>query len=260
MTTHELLVRIGLNEKEIRIYTALIKSGRITPAALSRLTKINRATVYNIAKGLLNKGIIAEDLGGKTLYLTPLPPESLSQLVDKPRRELEEKEELVKKAIAQLSVVHADKKYPVPKIRFVEEDHVEDFLYENFGKWNKELLKSDCTWWGFQDHSLVENFEKWIMWTWHTKEYQDPRIKAQLLSNDSSIEKKMEKKLSRTKRDIRFLPNMNFTASMWVAGPYLVMAMTREHPFYIVEIHDAALAHNMREVFKNLWALTNLQK
>jgi len=234
----------------------LLKSGRTTPAILARLTKINRATVYNIAKGLLTKGIIAEDFSGKILYLTPLPLESLNQIIDKPRRELKEKEILVRKAIEELSLITAEKEYPVPKIRFVEEDQVEDFLYDNFDKWQDALMKADATWWGFQDHSLVENFEEWIMWTWHRKAYQDPRVKANLISNVSQIEQKMGKKLSRNKRDIRFLPGMNFTSSIWVAGDYLVMAFTHQHPFYLVEIHDATLAHNMREVFKKLWSLT----
>jgi predicted transcriptional regulator len=256
MSTQETLRGIGLQDKEIKIYLTLLKNGRTTPATLSTLTKINRATVYNLAKGLMGKGIIAEDLSGKTLYLVPLPPTHLRELIEKPKRELEEKEELVKKAIADLSLITADKKYPVPKIRFVEEDQLEDFLYDNFVKWQHELAKQEYTWWGIQDHSLVEHYEKWILWTWHTKEYQDPRVGAKLLSNDSSIEEKMGKKLSRQKRNIRFVPGMNFTSSVWVAGDYLVMAVTRQHPHYLFEIHDATLAHNMREVFKKLWAAT----
>jgi predicted transcriptional regulator len=256
MSTQETLRKIGLNDKEIKVYLALLKNGRATPAALSRLTSINRATVYNIAKGLLTKGIIAEDLGGKTLYFAPLPPENLHQIIDRPKRELEEKGDLIKKAIADLSLITAGKEYPVPKIRFVEEDQLESFLYENFPKWQKDLLRYDSTWWGFQDHSLVENFEKWIMWTWYTKEYQDPSVKAHLISNVSEIEKKMGTKIPKGKRDIRFLSGMDFTSSIWVAGDYLVMAFTRQHPFYLVEIHDMTLAHNMREVFKKLWSLT----
>jgi sugar-specific transcriptional regulator TrmB len=256
MSTQETLHKIGLNEKEIKIYVTLLKNGRTTPATLSTLTKIHRATVYNLAKGLINKGIIAEDLSGKTLYLIPLPPSHLHQLIEKPSRELEEKEDLVKKAIAELSLITADKKYPVPKIRFVEEDQLENFLYDNFGKWNEEILKYDGVWWGFQDHSLVEHYEKWIMWTWGTKEYQDPRVQAKLLSNASPIEYKMEKRMSRIKRNIRFIPGMDFTSSIWVGGDYLVMAVTRQHPHYLFEIHDATLAHNMREVFKKLWTQT----
>jgi sugar-specific transcriptional regulator TrmB len=256
MAINDTLKEIGLNDKEVRTYLTLLKHGRMTPATLSKLTRINRASVYNIAKNLLSLGIIAEDLGGKTLYLSPLPPENLRQITEKPKRELKEKEELVRKAISELGLIKSAENYPVPKIRFVEEDKLEDFLYENFKKWNNEILRFDATWWGFQDHSLVEHFEEWIMWTWHTKEYQNPRIKAKLLSNASDIERKMEKKLSPEKRDIRPIVGMNFTSSVWVAGDYIVMAMTRQHPFYLVEIHDSALAHNMREVFKTLWKLT----
>jgi len=256
MATQDSLREIGLNDKEIKVYITLLKNGRMTPATLAKLCKISRPTIYNVAKSLLTKGIIAEDLGGKTLYLTPLPLESLKQIIEKPRRELEEKEEVIKKLIGELSFATAKKNYPVPKIRFVEEDNLEDFLYENTQKWNKELLKVDAIWWGFQDHSLVEHYEKWILWFWKQKEYQVERVKTRLLSNSSSIEEKMGKKLPRTKRDIRFLDGMNFTSSVWVTGDYLIMIVTQQHPFYLVEIHDAVLAHNMREVFKKLWSLT----
>ncbi len=257
MSIQETLRKIGLNDKEIRVYLALLKVGRITPAALAKITKINRTTLYNIAKELLGKGIIANDLAGKTLRLTALPPTSLEQIIERPKRELLKKEEFVKKAIEELSLITADKKYSVPKIRFVEEDSLEDFLYDNTTKWLKELHKTDGIWWCFQDHSFVEHYQKFVEWVGQTKEYKDKRIKANLLSNDSAIESHMEKKIPRTKRDIRFVPGMNFTSSIWVSGDYLVMIVTRQHPFHLVEIHDATLAHNMREVLKKLWSLTN---
>jgi len=253
MALNEALQKIGLNDKEIKVYSTLLRTGRLTPAAISRLTKISRPTVYNIANSLLEKGIIAEDLGGKTLYLNALPADSIQHIVETFQRELREKEALVKKAIEEVSLIAASKSYPIPKIRFVEEGDLEDFLYDNFLKWQHALSDKDYSWWGFQDHSLVEHYEEWILWTWKQKEYQDPRCHAYLLSNDSKIEQKLGERLSRARRDIRFAEGMNFTTSVWVAGSYLVMIMTRGHPFYLVEIHDAALAHNMREVFKRLW-------
>ncbi len=260
MSTAEILNKIGLNEKEVKVYLALLKHGRSTPTTLSKLTKINRATIYNIAKQLLSLGVIAEDLGGKTLYFTPLPPDNLFQMVERPRKELTEKEDLIRKAVAELSVLRSEKDYPVPKIRFVDESGLEKFLYDNFVKWNEAIANCDYNWWGFQDHSLVEHYEDWILWTWNTKTYQNPKIRAKLLSNDSNIERKMEHKLDRRKRDIRFLGDMNFDSSIWIGGDYIVMVMTRQHPFYLVEIHDKVLAHNLREVFKKLWSLTELKK
>ena len=45
----------------------------------------------------------------------------------------------------------------------------------------------------------------------------------------------------------------DFTGTLWITGDYTTMIQTAERPFYVVEIHDAVLAHNMREVFKHLW-------
>lgn len=45
----------------------------------------------------------------------------------------------------------------------------------------------------------------------------------------------------------------NFTVSQWILGDYSVMAQTRSRPHYLVEMHDAVYATNMRELFKNLW-------
>ncbi len=255
MSTNETLRKIGLNDKEIKVYLALLKAGRVTPTLLSQITKINRATIYNISKSLLTKGIIAEDLGGKTLYLVPLPVESLNQIVEKPRRELKEKEVFIKKAIEELTLITAEKKYPVPKIRFVEESGLENFLFENYEKWAKEVISSDGIWWGFQDPGFVENYEEWIDWTWKQKISKNPNYHINLLSNDSKIEQKMKRK-SLDRRNIRFVSDTNFSSTTWVAGDYLVMVVTGQHPFYLFEIHDKTLAHNMREIFKKLWFLS----
>ena len=63
----------------------------------------------------------------------------------------------------------------------------------------------------------------------------------------------MLKKHPQPERDIRFSHDVDFTSSVWVGGEYLVMIVTKQHPFYLLEIHDATLSHNMREVFKKMW-------
>ena len=74
----EKLQQIGLNSTEIDIYLALLEHGKITPANISRITGINRSTTYAAADELKKKGIIEEDLSGKTKYLIALPPERLT--------------------------------------------------------------------------------------------------------------------------------------------------------------------------------------
>ncbi len=257
MAINQTLEKIGLNEKEIRVYLALLKHGKTKPSVLATLTKLNRATIYNIAKNLLSMGIITEDISDKKLHFAPLPPKNLSGILEQKKREIQEKEELIKKAVNELSLITADKIYPVPKIRFVEENDLEKFLFDNTIKWQKEVIATDGIWWGFQDHSFVEHYEKWIDSTWKTAESKHENYRGQLFSNVSEIENKMKTKHFKLKRNIRFLEGMNFTATVWVCGDYLVLISTHKRPFYLFEIHDKVLAHNMREMFKKLWATSN---
>ncbi len=256
MSIQDNLKELGLNDKEIKIYLALLKTPRIRPSALSKLTKINRATIYNLSKGLINKGIISEDLGGSTLYLTALPPENLKQIIERPRRELDRKEKLIESTIDELKQLNASENYSIPKIRFVEEDKIEDFLYENGLKWVRELKKNDGIWWSFQDPSFVEHYEGFVEWISKTKDYKDPKIFSRLMTNKAPIEEKVTKKVPPNKRQLRFVPGLNFTSSVWISGDYIVTVTTSKKPFYLVEINDAPLAHNLREVFKKMWELT----
>ncbi|MCX6743000.1 MAG: hypothetical protein NT116_02070 [Candidatus Parcubacteria bacterium] len=255
MALTQTLKKLGLNDKEIRVYLTLLKSGKTKPSVLANLSKLKRASLYHIAKGLLAKGIIAEDFAAKTLQFVPLPPESLENILEQNKRELKEKENLIKKAISEISLISAEKTYPVPKIRFIEENNLEKFLFDNLVKWQKEIIASDGIWWGFQDHTFVENFQKWIAASWQTKESKNEHYKAQIFTNESKIESQIKSKYPKQKRNIRFLKEQNFTATVWVCGDFLIVIATHQHPFYAFEIHDKLLVQNMREMFKKLWEI-----
>lgn len=222
------------------------------PSTLAKITKLNRATLYNIAKSLLSKGIIAEDISEKVLHFSPLQPSKLEHILDQPKRDLKEKEALVKNAIGELNLITTDKSYPVPKITFIEENNLEKYLFSNTEKWQEAVIASDGIWWGFQDESFPKNFEKWLDYTWKTKPCKHPHFKPQFLSNETPIEKKLSRKFPKI-RTMKYISDTNFSANTWVSGDYLIMIVTKQHPFYLIEIHDQMIAHNMREIFKKLW-------
>ena len=241
---------LGFSSKEIQVYLAVIKLGKTTPAEVARITKIGRPTVYNLAKSLISKGVIAEDVADKILHLVALPPEGLRATIERSKVELSKREGIVDSVIEQVSLVGSGKSYPVPKLRFVEESELGDYLFQNAVKWHERALSKDATWHGFQDHSFVENYEDWIDWT--VKKFKGSKYQVRLFSNASKIEQKLEGKIA--ERSVKFLQDSRFTATTWVVGDYLVMISTATKPFYLVEIHDALMADNMREVFKNMWA------
>lgn len=246
----QLLQKLGLGDKEQLVYKLILEYKKITPARVALLAKLNRTTTYSVANELKKKGLIIEDLGGKTLCYIP----ALGNELDKLIKEQYEKAERNKKNILELQdflkTQPESKTYSIPKIRFIEESEIEAYLYDASKRWCDSALTFDKTWWGFQDPSLAAKYEKWIDWFW---EKMPTDIQLKLFTNKAEIEVKMEEKDYTDRRQVKFFESNEFTATQLIAGSYVIYIMTKQKPFYLVEIHDSVVAHNLRELFKNIW-------
>jgi len=254
MLIKKTLEELGLNDKEVAVYLALLENGKNPHSKIAKITKINRASVYHSAKNLQKLGLINEEVGSKNSFLIPLPPENLSQIIKRAKRDLDNKQKLVDKAISELKIFSLKQEYPVPKIRFIDESNLEDFLMENMETWVKSMQEVDPVWWGTQDHTFSQNFVVFGDWYW--KQPYAQNLKMFLLSNDTPTEREITHKYQNANRDVRFNNKIDITSSVFVAGDYVLMIVTRQKPFYLFEIYDKTLAHNMREVFKTLWENT----
>lgn len=246
-----LLNALGMAGSEAKIYKAALKARKATPTTLGKMTGIKRTTAYHIARTLVEKGFLKEDSTRRPRIFSLASPEDIQELISEENKQLNAREKMLKALAGELSRITAEESYPVPNIRFVEEEKLEQFFYKEIPKWHKSIMAKDATWWGFQDHTFIDRYGKIADWYWkHEKE----SFFVKLLSNKSETEKKWIGKYQ--KRIIKFWNKANnFVSTTWVVGDYLIMTNTRQHPFYLVEIHDAALANDFREVFKNLWPL-----
>jgi len=122
---------LGFGDKEIKLYLLILKHKKISAADLAKLSHINRATVYAISKSLIAKGVVTEDIGGKSLTLSPTTPEELQKLLRKNEKEMKEREKATNAIIEELSLSQVGVEYFTPKIRFIENDAIEDFLRDN---------------------------------------------------------------------------------------------------------------------------------
>ena len=248
----ETLKQLNLGEKEVSVYLTVLQHGKISPTNVAKITGINRTTVYSVAKELAEKGLIKEDLGGTNRDLLALPPQDLQNLVQREKKQIEQKEKLVSQAIEELRSFTKETKYTIPKITFIQDQDLEDYLYKRSDEWHASIMKHDGILWGFQDHTFAEHYEKWIDWEWTTGGPKNLRLR--LVSNKSEIEDKNKSKDYSNRRQIKYWEKSGgFTASVWVHGDYLIMVYTRKRPHYLVEIYDALLAANMREFFKGVW-------
>lgn len=246
---NESLIQLGLNQKEVDVYLAVLRQGKVTPAIVANMTGVNRTTVYSVSKNLLKKGLVALDSTGKIDYLVANDLEEIISLIDREKAALRKKEEIARKALKELALIQTGKQYSVPKMRLIEEEHLEQFLYKRMPHWAENNQKYDRTWWGFQDHTLLDTYGDWIEWTWNTF----PELQVNLLSNQTESEAKMEKRIL-SRREIKFWDKTkDFSGTFWIAGDYIITLVTRTRPHYLIEINDALIAHNQRELFKGLW-------
>jgi len=247
----ELFRKLEINDNEREVYLAVLRAGKIAATQVSRETSINRTTVYSIAKKLESMGIIAIDVGQKISYLVAIPPDQLVNIFEKEERLLAEKKHAAIKLAKELASIASEKHYSVPRIKFVEENDLEEYLYIAYPRWEESAAGKENVWRGFQDDSFTTHYEKWINWIWKRG---NRNFHVEFFINESNIERQMSRKYPG--RKMKVLPNhISFDSSFWTTGDYLIMAQTRARPHYLVEIHDSLLARNQRELFKGLWSL-----
>lgn len=249
---HDLLIKLGLGDKEITVYLAILQKGGLSATQIAQNTKINRTTVYSVLKELIAKGLLNEDISKTPSLFVPLPPQDLNNLIIAEEQKIRHRKNLIDQLIPELLSISQTTIYSPPKIKFVAEDNIDAHLRSQAPIWAKSVLSYDGVFWGFQDPTFVENYQSFIDWQWENVAKFNS-MKFHFISEKSEIETKMvEKKMDR--RIIRYWDKAShFTASTWAVGDFLVLVMTRERPHYLIEINDKILAHNMRELFKGLW-------
>lgn len=246
-----MLKSLGLKENEVRLYQAVVKAGDVTPSALAKLVGIKRTTAYSLVRGLSEKGLLVEDATRRPRKIRGASADEVRSLISDEVELLKIRERALVNLADELSRLAAESFYPVPHIRFIEEHRLDKFLYHEMPAWFESMLKVEPTFWGFQDQTFVEHYRKWIDWQWR---HAPKTIDLKLLSNQSPVERSLSGKYPR--RHIKFWGKTgNFASSTWVMGEYVVIVNTRQRPFYLVEIQSESLAHDLREIFKNLWSM-----
>jgi len=75
--TNDVLTDLGLEEREIKAYLALIKNKGLTAFQISKEIRIDRTTMYDILERLIDKGIVSYSIVNKIKCYSALNPEEL---------------------------------------------------------------------------------------------------------------------------------------------------------------------------------------
>lgn len=250
---NQYLQKLGFSDKEIAVYLCILENGKLSAAAVSRITKINRTTIYSVAKELIKKRLIHEDLGSTNTYYIAMPIEDLRVLCKVEEDELKQKKAVIEDVIRELGALPKSKLYSVPKIKFIDEDQLEDYLFKQTPRWFESALNNgEMNWWGFEDASWVKMYPDWIKFHW---ENAPKGLGARFITDNRVFQKTHMEQNFNPERQVKFIDPQKhkFTANHAVLGDYIVFIVTSTKPHYMIEIHDSVMAHNLRETFKLIW-------
>jgi sugar-specific transcriptional regulator TrmB len=75
----EILRELGLSDKEISIYLALLRFGTVTATKIAQETSIDRTTSYRFLSSLINKGLVSYVIKNNVKYFTAANPAKFVQ-------------------------------------------------------------------------------------------------------------------------------------------------------------------------------------
>lgn len=97
-----ILKGLGLNDKELSVYSAILPLGSASVRVLAQKTNINRGTVYDVLDSLKDKGfVVAEKSGERRKFFVKSPEEILNSIGQK-QAFLEKQKKEIEKAMPKL--------------------------------------------------------------------------------------------------------------------------------------------------------------
>ncbi len=100
------LENLGLDEKEIKIYLACLKLGPSPVRKIAETVDINRQTVYDVLKGLIETGLISYYHQDKRQYFIAEDPAQLKAVIHQRQEILEKTKQEISEIIPQLKSIY----------------------------------------------------------------------------------------------------------------------------------------------------------
>ena len=246
------LKNLGLSDKEAQVYLVLLQKGLLTPLELSRLTKINRTTIYRILEKLKEIGVAEEVLDQKSTKFQAGAPEKLEILLTKKEAELSKLREIIPNLITNLSVTPDTTPSPTKVIYYRGKSGLQQLLWNTL----KAAGKTEVVGYGYSDwnESIGKAFAEKIR-----REYVNREIYSKEILNTVDKEKKYTdiSPYVRQFYEGRYLPKSKIEINH---DTYIYNNIFAFHHFFKgdlfgIEIHNPEIAKTQRQIFYLLWKI-----
>lgn len=227
----EELKAFGLNEKQVRVYLAVLELGSSSATIIAQRSKVHRTLAYEILDSLVGQGLVSHVIKGKKKYFEAASPETFLKI-------LEEREQKIRKILPQLAAIKktVQKK---PSITLYEGVEGIKTVFE-------DLLTESKSFVALSPRIAMENVLKFYFP--HLIERREQAgIHARLLSDAKPLATKMI--------DYKLVP-MNYETGVWVYNnKVMIPSFPKRNPLAIV-IENEDIAKAVKHLFEMAWEST----
>jgi len=235
----KVLQQMGLTEKEARIYLALLELGSGAVGEIAKKANIKRPTVYVVVEGLVKKGLVSEQPGGRgTVYIADDP----AAFEKSAKQRLSDFSEMLPFLRAKFN---RGKK---PRIKYYEGKEAIENLYRHHVYPSEYILFYGSS---MQKFTIVfrEIFEEWNQ-TWWPKKKKHPERVKEIVGNEPGDVRYAKSLIG--EREVRLAPKgMQFYADSVIADD-TIFIVSLEHLFAI-SIESKDLADTYRTLVELAW-------
>ena len=167
-----ILKEIGLNEKEAKVYIALLKLGKSSTQIISKETGINRISLYDILNYLIEKGFANLIIENKIKHFFAISPKNILNKIKEKQKKFEE-------IVPELEKLEKNEK-KLSEVKIFQGEKVIDIINEDIFK-NKdfELLS-------YGPYFLINEMQKYTTINYMKRRIEN-NINAKVISDEKLL-------------------------------------------------------------------------
>lgn len=231
------LQKIGLNEKEAKVYLAALELGPSPVSDIALKAKINRVTTYDILEKLGHKGFVSNYTRKKIKYFSPTDPEIMV-------KEIKRRTEDLTKALPDLRRIHGKTNHP--SVQYFEGIEGIKTIYADTLNSKTEIL------------NYANSKEVRLHWPNYDQEYVTQRVKRKIhlrgIAPYDEYGLKVKSEDKKYHREIRLVPSDEFAFTNEINiydDKVAIISFKDELIGTIIESHE--IANTQRAIFKMAW-------
>lgn len=240
MNLIEALQNLGLNEKEAKVYLALLKKNRCSAYWISEESGLKKPTTYVILDDLIKKGLAYK-----------VPREKKQQFVAKSPKEVlvlaEERLSIARKALPELLALSEGER-PKPKTLFFEGL---SGVKENFRKENRKMQNKTVV--GFYAHSGDASPELIDFFLDNMEDFKKNNCRMRGIVPDHPNLKKFRETDQKYNRQMKTVSLDEYSAniSIDIGDDFVSFFSFKDLQVTLIENKD--IADTMRQIFEMVW-------